>query len=316
MSENNPTVGVAVDRARPAGAEFARDAHGRRWTFGPWLVAVSLLFLQSGLFLAFAAGDLELTGYIELHLGLCATMVAAGLCWIRILTADEDRNGWTAIVLQLGAWTALAGPFGALMAMALVAPRNADATGDLAPATPEAGPELTRLELLHGSLLDSRLRLEDAHPIQPLLDVILDGTQIEKLDALSLISKHYAPALAPALQRALEDRDGSVRVLAATVMARQHNAYTKRIGALQVIAKASPECLDHWVELGRARLDYAQSGLLEASRADAEATRARADLTRAKQLDPDDTVTQVRLDAAAEPLPPVGSHHTPCPHDR
>jgi predicted Zn-dependent protease len=97
----------------------------------------------------------------------------------------------------------------------------------------------------------------------------------------------------------LEDRDGSVRVLAATVMARQHNAYTKRIGALQAFAKTSPERPDHWGELGRARLDYAGSGLLEASRADAEATRARADLIRAKQLAPDDTVTQVRVDAAA-----------------
>ncbi len=92
--------------------------------------------------------------------------------------------------------------------------------------------ELTRLELLHGSLLDRRLRLGHAHAIRPLLDVMIEGTQVEKLDALSLISKRYAPALAPALRRALEDKDGSVRVLAATVMAQQHNAFTKRIGAL------------------------------------------------------------------------------------
>ena len=316
MSENNPTVGVAVDRARPAGAEFARDAHGRRWTFGPWLVAVSLLFLESGLFLAFAAGDLELTGYIELHLGLCATMVAAGLCWIRILTADEDRNGWTAIVLQLGAWTALAGPFGALMAMALVAPRNADATGDLAPATPEAGPELTRLELLHGSLLDSRLRLEDAHPIQPLLDVILTEPR-SRNSMRSALSPSITPQpWRPRCSGRWKTGTAPCRVLAATVMARQHNAYTKRIGALQVIAQGLARMSG---SLGRARTG--PSGLCPKRAARGVAGRCRSNPGTGRpdpreQLDPDDTVTQVRLDAAAEPLPTVGSHHTPCPHDR
>ena len=85
------------------------------------------------------------------------------------------------------------------------------------------------------------MRLERAHAIRPLLDVIIEGTQLEKFDALSLISKRYDPALAPALRRALEDKDASVRVLAATVLAQQNNAHTKRIGALQAIARLTPE---------------------------------------------------------------------------
>jgi hypothetical protein len=141
---------------------------------------------------------------------------------------------------------------------------------------------MTRLALLHSALLDRRLRIGDAHSIRSLFDVMIDGTQLEKLDALSLISKHYAPALAPALKRALEDGDSSVRVLAATVMAQQHNAYTKRIGVLQASAKAAPGHSDGWSELGQACLDYAESGLLEASRAATEANQGRAYLAHSR----------------------------------
>jgi hypothetical protein len=89
-------------------------------------------------------------------------------------------------------------------------------------------------------MLDHRLRLEHAHLIRPLLDVILDGSQTEKLDALSLISKRYTPDLAPVLRRALEDKEASVRVLAATVIAQQHSRSTTPIGASQTEAGVTP----------------------------------------------------------------------------
>ena len=165
-------------------------------------------------------------------------------------------------------------------------------------------PALPRLELLHGALLDQRLRISGGRATRPLLDVTIDGSQTEKFDALSLISKNYQPALAPALRRALEDRDGSVRVLAATVVAQLNNAHTKRIGALQTAAAAAPTHAAHWRELGRARLAYAESRMLEASRAEAEAARAAEDLARAAALDPADADVSALLRAArhlAEP---------------
>ena len=172
----------------------------------------------------------------------------------------------------------LAGPFGTVVAAALLVPRKAGASDAEVAAS---RPGLTRLELLHGSLLDSRMRLERAHAIRPLLDVIIEGTQLEKFDALSLISKRYDPALAPALRRALEDKDASVRVLAATVLAQQNNAHTKRIGALQAVAKADAGTSSDWSELGQAHFDYAVSGLLETSRAEIEVSHALDYLARA-----------------------------------
>jgi hypothetical protein len=282
----------ASDRERPAALTPVRDAepHGPLRTSRPQLLVLGLLWLESVLFLAFAAHRLDTAVYMSFHLGLCAMTATFGLWWVRLAIATEDTRDAVALVLQVVAWTALAGPFGTFIAAALLVPRSAAAShaeaANAAGGTSDRRSELTRLELLHGSLLDRRLRLEHAHTIRPLLDVMIEGTQIEKLDALSLVSKRYASALVPALRRAFGDKDGSVRVLAATVMAQQHNAFTKRIGALHASATAAPEQADHWSELGQAHLDYAGSGLLEASRAEAEAGHAAAHFARAVALEP------------------------------
>ena len=150
--------------------------------------------------------------------------------------------------MQLAAWTTLLGPFGALIGMTLVLPQRgagddveagAASQGVVTPeAEGEAGPG--RLEVLHSTLLDSRLRLGGTRNVRPLLDIVIEGTTAEKLDALGLIARRYVPALAPALRRGLQDGDASVRVLAATVMAQLHNSQTRHIGALQEAAQAAP----------------------------------------------------------------------------
>ena len=256
------------------------------------LLVFGLLCLESTLFLAFVTGRLETRAFINLHLALCAATATFGLWWAGAASTAADADDKIASVLQSVAWTVLAGPFGTVVAAALLVPRKAGASDAEVAAS---RPGLTRLELLHGSLLDSRMRLERAHAIRPLLDVIIEGTQLEKFDALSLISKRYDPALAPALRRALEDKDASVRVLAATVLAQQNNAHTKRIGALQAVAKADAGTSSDWSELGQAHFDYAVSGLLEASRAEIEVSHALDYLARAAELDPGNAVAAARL---------------------
>jgi hypothetical protein len=284
-------------------SEGAASAAGRLW-----LVMV-LLCLQAELFIGFATDRLDLARYLELHLGLCAVTAVVGGWWAASSSATDPADR-IVMVLQLVAWTTLAGPFGTLIAAGLLVPRTA------ASVQPNVAPRasLNRLELLHNALLDRRLRLDRVHPIRPLMDVIIDGTQIEKFDALSLISKRYVPDVAPILKRALEDKDASVRVLAATVMAQQHNACTKRIGDCQAIARAAPDSPDGWRELGQAHLDYAQSGLLEGSRVEAEFGHARTHLARAERLD---TIGRL-ADLAAQPtdagIVPVNHEQRVSPH--
>ncbi len=260
---------------------------------GPCSSSLACSVWSSTLFLAFATARLETRAFVNLHLALCAATATFGLWWVGAASTAADADDKIAAVLQSVAWTVLAGPFGAVVAAALFVPRKAGASHAEAAAS---RPGLTRLELLHGSLLDSRMRLERAHAIRPLLDVIIEGTQLEKFDALSLISKRYDPALAPALRRALEDKDASVRVLAATVLAQQNNAHTKRIGGLQAIARAEAGTSGDWSELGQAHFDYAVSGLLETSRSEIEINHALDYLARAAELDPGNAVAAARLD--------------------
>jgi hypothetical protein len=274
-------------------------------------LVLCLLCTQSALLVAFATGSLGLGAFASIHLAMCVAAGTFGRWWLASPPGNADDD--TAMVLQLAVWTTLAGPLGTVVAAALLVPRSAEANLlEASSAADAARPELSRVELLHFSLLDSRLRLEHAHTVRPLLDIILEGTQPEKFDALSLISKRYDAALAAVLRRALEDKDGSVRVLAATVMAQQHNAFTKAIGALQSAARAAPETPGHWSDLAQAHFDYAASGLLEPSRVEAETGQAFDHLTRAANLDPGNAVIRARLDgvrglAASEGMTPIAA---------
>jgi hypothetical protein len=250
---------------------------------GAWLLVFGLFCLEAAIYLTFAAGRLDVAEAVYLHLGLCTISAVFGCGWVLVSRSVAQAHHKAAFVLALVICTSLGGPFGTLLAATLLLPRRSEST--LA-AQAMTGSELTRLEILHGALLDRRLRVEGTQSARPLLDVMIDGTAGEKFDALSLISKRYVRALAPALKRALEDKDGSVRVLAAKVMAQQHDAYTNRIGALQANAAATPENSAYWNELARAHLDYAESGLLDASRADAEVRHAETYFARMAQLTP------------------------------
>lgn len=227
-----------------------------------------------------------LTGLVAVgvHLGLCLGVALPGL---RSIARSGPGAEWQGAMLRLAAWTVLLGPFGALIGMTLLLPKADTGPGAPTAATAtaatvgaaEGDAAPSRLEALHNALLDGRMRLGGGHTIRPLLDIVIEGTAAERLDALGLIAKHYVPAFAPALRQALQDTDTSVRVLAASVMAQLHNGRIRHIGALQDAAKATPTPTA-WRLLGEARLAYAGSGLLEPDRAKREADEAQACLAR------------------------------------
>lgn len=258
------------------------------------LLVVLLVCLQFVLFVALVRGTVGLPAYLTLHLGLCVVAAAVRLwCGFRQVCPADG----IAVSLQLFLWSALAGPFGAAIVGALLIPRSLSTEGAPKPGSAGSGENtLSCVERLHNALLDQRLRLAQAYEVRPMLDVIIDGTQSEKFDALRLIGKHYTSSAAPVLKRAIEDKDASVRVLAATVMAQLHNSFVKRIGERQGTAKAAPEAPDGWSALAQAHLDYARSGLLEASRVDNELDQARSCLSRVGSLGHRDRLPQALCD--------------------
>jgi len=264
-------------------------------------IAAVLLCWQSGLLLALLWGAIDLGLYAGIHFVGC-------LCFTGWLLGRPIATAGDTVALQIVAWSAVAGPFGSFVAAALLirplAVPPAVAFGNDAESLTADCTKYTRVERMHLALLDRRVRLDQAHEIRPLMDVVAEGSQPEKLEALGIVYRRYDADLNLVLKRALQDADAPVRVLAATVAAQLHATFSRDIGDRQAAADATPDVARNWRDLADARLAYAESGLLEAPRAQAETELAVGHLLRAADADPDDRDTASRLDRARRQLAP------------
>lgn len=269
--DGGAAIGSFVLRVRGVGRPALRQA----------AAILVLAVWQSALLFALLDNAIDLTLYASVHLSVCAVLAGLSL-WLTSASAEQRK-----IALQVLAWSAAAGPFGTVVAFALswdaaaVRPRLA-ADAD---AVMLDRPEDEQAIAMHHSLLDRRLRIQGACQIKPLLDVISEGAQPEKLEALGVVYRKYEAELNPVLKLALRDPDTSVRVLAATVTAKLHATYSKNIGAFQAATEVEPALVENWQRLAEARIAYAESGLLESSRARAQLDAAEDHLTQVKKPD-------------------------------
>jgi hypothetical protein len=263
--------------------------------------AVMLLVWQSALLLALLGGVIQFGAYAGIHFFGCFALMAFLVWRQNVATSDERYSA----ALQIVGWSALAGPFGAFVAAAILLPSPICASTSQGRTADDVKADLVTIghaERTHIALLDRRIRLEGASRICPLMDVIAEGSQAAKLEALGVVYRRYETRLSAVLKSALKDPDASVRVLAATVTAKIHARYAEKSGDCQAAAAAEPELARNWRDLAEARLAYAESGLLEISRAQAQIELAIGDLSRATELDPTDRDSANRLDMAHQRL--------------
>src|SRR5262245_16124209 len=228
---------------------------------------VVLLCWQIALLLALLWEFVEPGRYAGIHFVGCLGLTA----W---LCRRSNAAVGDSAALQIVAWSAFAGPFGVFVAAALVlrpaAIHSEDRSGSGAESLTVDRDDSKRIEDVHLALLDRRVRLECASHISPLMDVLAEGSQSEKLEALGVLYRKFDADLGPVLKRALQDPDAPVRVLAATVAAKLHATFSHTIGDRQAAADAAPKLTQNWQRIADARLAYAESGLLEAPRARTE----------------------------------------------
>ena len=277
---------------RPGANPAAPNASGRAsLRAAPVVLGVMTLVLLAFEILltsGFLAGKLGTATFLLAHVCCCLTFAVAGIL-------SEWRSGtsgiFTTSTFQIVLWTLMAGPFGVAVSAVFLLPSapariGADATsGEDEGALPE--PADVRLERIRTQFLDDRIRvsrIDQANGVRPLIDVISEGSRNEKLEALAVVARGYHPSLAAAIKCAMMDGDASVRVLAATVMAKLHGRFTQRIGALQDVRGESSSAA-RLCDLAEARLDYAESGLMEAPRSRSEARQAEAALAQAELAD-------------------------------
>jgi hypothetical protein len=166
-------------------------------------------------------------------------------------------------ILLAGAFTLLAGPFGAFVAflasLGSALPRGRlPATGG-ADGTPEP-PD--RIDALCSDLRNKRLRIEGASSVTSLMDVMSGGSIPQRIDALTVMGRTWSPGFAPALQMARRDLDPSVRVLASTIIASLQSGYTRKIDSARQRTLADPSQARNWIL--RSKQQIRRSGFMRA----------------------------------------------------
>jgi hypothetical protein len=298
------TPGANVQEPAGRGATALGASRGRpaRLVPAPLGFVVTLFGWQIALWVALLDGFVGLSAYAGIHFGGCMVMAAWAL-WRRN-AAGVDGPSLT--LLQIVAWSAAAGPFGAFVAVALAfgpGPLRASIVTDPdVENRPADRSAIDRVEAMHLAMQDRRIRVEGARHVRPLMDVVAEGSQSEKLEALGVVYRKYDSRLSVVLKRALQDPDTPIRVLAATVTAKLNATFSRKIGDCQAATATTPNLAQSWQNLAAARLAYAESGLLEASRARVEIEAAMGDLARAAAIGPLDRDSGSRLDNARRQL--------------
>lgn len=141
---------------------------------------------------------------------------------------------------------------------------------------------LYRLIALRGARPSSR------STVGPFLDVVALGTIEQKRTVIAMIAGEYQPSFAPALRSALNDADPAIRVQAASAVAHIDAGFVNRTMTLQARCEANPNDGGATLKLARHREAYAESGLLDGSRAHAELMEALACYERVNAMGPAD----------------------------
>jgi tetratricopeptide (TPR) repeat protein len=102
--------------------------------------------------------------------------------------------------------------------------------------------------------------------IAPFVDVIEHGALAQKQAVVALIAKHFRPAFAPALRRALHDPQNAVRVQAATAVSLIEAQATSTALDLDRQRRESPDDPQVLLQLARHEDAYAFTGLLDPGR--------------------------------------------------
>jgi hypothetical protein len=120
-------------------------------------------------------------------------------------------------------------------------------------------------------------------------DVLATGTTEQKRATITLMTRFFRPAFAPALKRALADAEPAIRVQAATAAAEIENSFQERAQTLAEAVKAEPKNAARHFDMARHYDDYAYSGLLDVEREAENRNLALEAYMRCLDLDPENS---------------------------
>ncbi len=187
-------------------------------------------------------------------------MVMAGWCWLhrgRSAVASLLCFAATATMAAPGAWGAIVAGL-ALMVFRRRATSFEEWYASLFPTEAES-----RALELYRRLEAGQEGVAASSSLAAFVDILRLGTPEQKEAVVTILSRNFRPAFAPALRLALQDPVPSVRVQAATAAAEIENDFLARSIELTRDIEARPDDVEAHVRLASFYDDYSYSGMLD-----------------------------------------------------
>ncbi len=217
---------------------------------------------------------------------LCVHATAALACWVALRMMDRHeaaRQDPSAHASSHAAWrlmaygTAALGPLGVVGGALSVALKHwFDKRGVahspawlsvMGPTDPAADGLRRNDEKIEAALIQRP-------SVSPFADIMARGTATQKQDVVVAIGANFKPQFARTLKRALNDREPTVRMMAAATASRIENEYLDSSMTLESDWANDPEDARRAIKLARHYDEYANTGLLDDARADESRERA------------------------------------------
>ena len=279
------------DAFDPGGDQRAGDLGGMA-VVEPLAVAALAGGIEVWLLLVAARGQLDWGALLLAHTAVVLP-VAGWALWLW----RRDRSIRIGIALAIG--VLFLGPLGcggAMLMCAIMAPTPRDTKGfmewylSLFPDEQRgAGRDLFE------RLASGRARDDDHESVASFTDFLDHGTPEQKQTILAMLARNFRPVFAPALRGAMNNPDATVRVMAATAVARIENAFLTRSMESRADCERNPGDYDVWLRSAQLYDDYAFTGILDTDRVAEHRRRATEAYRECVRLNPEAVTPVIAL---------------------
>lgn len=132
------------------------------------------------------------------------------------------------------------------------------------------------------------------YSVDPFLDVMTLGSEMQKMQAISRISDHFDPRFASALKKGLQDKSNLVRVQSAAAMSKIESEHTRKSQALDSLLEKSPSSIPLMLARAGHYDDYAFLGILDEQRENDARTKALDGYMEYLKHNPGDAAIRLR----------------------
>lgn len=145
---------------------------------------------------------------------------------------------------------------------------------------------LSEPELIYDRIIEGFDENPSHYGVMPFVDVMRLGSENQKRRALAKMTSRFSPRFAEAFRIALRDPSNTIRVQAATAVAKVEKEFTRQLERIELARMQQPQNTTLTLALAKFYDDYAFTGVLDAEREKINRERAIGTYKTYLQQDP------------------------------